>query len=95
MLTADVARRLLALLRIVERRTTPTTVAEDDALLDAWFGPHSRRPASVTEVHAWPARAGALVTYEYRSRAGSGPPGPGVQTSSTGTAPPNRDAERA
>ncbi|GAA1578385.1 hypothetical protein GCM10009789_34880 [Kribbella sancticallisti] len=40
MLTGDVTRRLIALLRIVER-TTPTTVAEDDAILDAWFGHQS------------------------------------------------------
>jgi hypothetical protein len=42
MITGETARRLLALLRIVERSTGPSTVADDDALLDAWFGPHSR-----------------------------------------------------
>lgn len=42
MITGETARRLLALLRIVERSTGPSNVADDDALIDAWFGPHSR-----------------------------------------------------
>jgi hypothetical protein len=38
-LGTDVARRLIALLRIVERTAGDhTDVATDDALLDAWFG---------------------------------------------------------
>jgi hypothetical protein len=42
MITGETARRLLALLRIVERSTGPGSVADDDAMLDAWFGAHSR-----------------------------------------------------
>ena len=39
MLGTDVARRLIALLRIVERTAGDhVDVATDDALLDAWFG---------------------------------------------------------
>jgi hypothetical protein len=38
-LGTDVARRLIALLRIVERTAGDhSDVATDDALLDAWFG---------------------------------------------------------
>jgi hypothetical protein len=38
-LGTDVARRLIALLRIVERTAGEhADVAADDALLDAWFG---------------------------------------------------------
>jgi hypothetical protein len=41
-LGTDVARRLIALLRIVERTAGDhVDVATDDALLDAWFGPRS------------------------------------------------------
>ncbi len=42
MTSGEVAARLIALLRIVERTTAQHTVANDDAMLDAWFGPHSR-----------------------------------------------------
>jgi hypothetical protein len=43
-LGTDVARRLIALLRIVERTAGDhADVATDDALLDAWFG--CRAPA--------------------------------------------------
>lgn len=42
MITGEAARRLIALLRIVERTTGPDSVGSDDAMLDAWFGPHSR-----------------------------------------------------
>jgi hypothetical protein len=42
MITGEAARRLIALLRIVERTTVQDSVAYDDAMLDAWFGPHAR-----------------------------------------------------
>ncbi|MFC0625868.1 hypothetical protein [Kribbella deserti] len=35
-MTADIARRLVVLLRLLERPSGG--VAEDDELLDAWFG---------------------------------------------------------
>lgn len=42
MLGTDVARRLIALLRLVERTAGDhVDVATDDALLDAWFGHRS------------------------------------------------------
>jgi len=48
-LGTDVARRLIALLRIVERTAGDhADVATDDALLDAWFG--LRSPAIQPEV---------------------------------------------
>lgn len=43
----DRCQRLLALLRMIERRAAPFGAAGDDAALDAWFGPQSplfRRP---------------------------------------------------
>jgi hypothetical protein len=36
--TSEVARRLVALLRILERGTPEYGVLGDDAVLDAWFG---------------------------------------------------------
>jgi hypothetical protein len=48
-LGTDVARRLIALLRIVERTAGDhADVATDDALLDAWFG--LRSPAAQPEI---------------------------------------------
>jgi len=42
--TCEVARRLMALLRIVEQGAAPYGVLGDDALLDAWFGTGSPIP---------------------------------------------------
>jgi hypothetical protein len=42
--TCEVARRLMALLRIVEQGPAPYGVLGDDALLDAWFGTGSPIP---------------------------------------------------
>jgi hypothetical protein len=41
MLTSETARRLIALLRILERGPTGHGIVGDDAVLDAWFGPRS------------------------------------------------------
>jgi hypothetical protein len=38
----ETTQRLLALLRIVERGPARFGVLGDDAVLDAWFGAHSR-----------------------------------------------------
>jgi hypothetical protein len=38
MVASEVARRLIALLRILERGPSGHGVGGDDALLDAWFG---------------------------------------------------------
>jgi len=38
---SETSRRLLALLRIVERQPAPFGVLGDDAVLDAWFGRRS------------------------------------------------------
>ncbi|WP_329476521.1 hypothetical protein OG558_36565 [Kribbella sp. NBC_01510] len=38
----ETTQRLLALLRIVERGPALFDVLGDDAVLDAWFGAHSR-----------------------------------------------------
>ncbi|WP_185445148.1 hypothetical protein [Kribbella qitaiheensis] len=49
MLGTDIGRRLIALLRIVERTAGDhADVVTDDALLDAWFGPRS--PAAHREI---------------------------------------------
>jgi hypothetical protein len=37
-MNAETARRLVALLRILERSPAPHSVLGDDAMLDAWFG---------------------------------------------------------
>jgi hypothetical protein len=41
MLTNEAARRLIALLRILEWGPSEYGVVGDDAVLDAWFGPRS------------------------------------------------------
>lgn len=41
MTKSEVARRLIALLRMVERGPAPFGAVGDDAVLDAWFGVRS------------------------------------------------------
>ncbi|WP_344113769.1 hypothetical protein [Kribbella alba] len=44
MVTSEAARRLIALLRILERGPSGQGVNGDDAVLDAWFGARSPLP---------------------------------------------------
>jgi hypothetical protein len=46
MLTDEAARRLIALLRILEWGPSGYSVVGDDAVLDAWFGPRSPLPTA-------------------------------------------------